>query len=210
MTWIGQYLRLARSKEPNRADVSDPSSEDGNRSSFRNMVFPSCVEFRTMDKAQKPSLLSKTSVFWDITSYGQLKAKAQKPILLSKTSVFWDITSYSQLKAKAQKPSYSRRLQSFGISLRMVSWRRKPRNPAYSRRLHSFGTSLRIVGWRRTYASEERVAIFSRVEGVKQELCFLCSPCWLPYCLILYHEDWGNMFPRNVIDFQQTIRRYIQ
>jgi hypothetical protein len=47
-------LRLALSKEPNRVAVSLPSPEEGNRSSFRNAVFQ-YLEFRTMDKVQKPS-----------------------------------------------------------------------------------------------------------------------------------------------------------
>jgi hypothetical protein len=34
----------------NRAGVPFPSSEDGNRSSFQNVVFSSYVEFWTMDK----------------------------------------------------------------------------------------------------------------------------------------------------------------
>jgi hypothetical protein len=42
-------------KGPNRVDVSLPSHEDGNGSIFRNFVFSSYLEFRTMDTAQKPS-----------------------------------------------------------------------------------------------------------------------------------------------------------
>jgi hypothetical protein len=38
LTWVVQWLRLALSKGPNRVGVS-PSPEDGNRSSFRNVVF---------------------------------------------------------------------------------------------------------------------------------------------------------------------------
>jgi hypothetical protein len=37
-----------------RASVPLPSHEDGNRSSFRNVVFSSNLEFLTMDKAHKP------------------------------------------------------------------------------------------------------------------------------------------------------------
>jgi hypothetical protein len=37
--------------------VSCPSPEDGNRSSFRNVVFFCFIEYRTMDKVQKPSSL---------------------------------------------------------------------------------------------------------------------------------------------------------
>jgi hypothetical protein len=47
-----QWLRLARPKGSNRVSVSFPSHEDGNRSSFRNVVFPTYFELRTMDKVQ--------------------------------------------------------------------------------------------------------------------------------------------------------------
>jgi hypothetical protein len=50
LTWVVQSLRLALSNGPNRVGVS---SEDGNRSSFRNVVLFS--EYRTMDNVQKPS-----------------------------------------------------------------------------------------------------------------------------------------------------------
>jgi hypothetical protein len=36
-------------------DVSLPSHEDGNRSVFRNVVFSVYLEFRAMDRVQKPS-----------------------------------------------------------------------------------------------------------------------------------------------------------
>jgi hypothetical protein len=50
-----QWLRLAFSKGPNRVGVSFPSPENGNRSSIRNVVFSSTyLQFRTMDKVQKP------------------------------------------------------------------------------------------------------------------------------------------------------------
>jgi hypothetical protein len=52
-----QWLRLALSKGPNRIGVS-PSPEDGNRSSFRNVVFVFflvIIKIRTMDKVQNPS-----------------------------------------------------------------------------------------------------------------------------------------------------------
>jgi hypothetical protein len=53
---INQWTwRLALSKGHNRVGVSLPSPEDGNRSSFRNVVFSSYLEFWTMHKAQKPS-----------------------------------------------------------------------------------------------------------------------------------------------------------
>jgi hypothetical protein len=50
-----QWLRLALSKGPNRVGVSFPSPEDGNRSRFRNFLFSSCLQFRTMNKFHKPS-----------------------------------------------------------------------------------------------------------------------------------------------------------
>jgi hypothetical protein len=40
---------------PNIVRVFLPLPEDGNRSSFRNAVFYSYLEFRIMDKVQKPS-----------------------------------------------------------------------------------------------------------------------------------------------------------
>jgi hypothetical protein len=46
---------LALSKRLNRIGVSLPSPEDGNRSSFLNVVFSRYLEFRTEDKAQKGS-----------------------------------------------------------------------------------------------------------------------------------------------------------
>jgi hypothetical protein len=44
----------ALSKGPNRVAISLRSPEDGNTSSFRNILFSSHSEFRTMVKAQKP------------------------------------------------------------------------------------------------------------------------------------------------------------
>jgi hypothetical protein len=49
--------RSALSKGPNGVCVSLPSPEDVNRSSFRNVVFYSYLEFRTMYKVNKPSFL---------------------------------------------------------------------------------------------------------------------------------------------------------
>jgi hypothetical protein len=46
---------LALSKGPNRVSVSLASLEDGKRSSFRNVVFSTYLEFRTMDKVHKLS-----------------------------------------------------------------------------------------------------------------------------------------------------------
>jgi hypothetical protein len=52
-TLVVQWLRLALSKGPNRADVSpSPSSEDGNRSSFRNVVF---LRISVDGQSSKPS-----------------------------------------------------------------------------------------------------------------------------------------------------------
>jgi hypothetical protein len=51
---IVQWLMLALSTWPNRVGVSLPSREDGIRSSFRHVVFPSYSEFPTMDKVHKP------------------------------------------------------------------------------------------------------------------------------------------------------------
>jgi hypothetical protein len=46
---------LALSKEPNRVSVSLHSPEDGNRSSLRNVVLSSLLEFLKMDKVHEPS-----------------------------------------------------------------------------------------------------------------------------------------------------------
>jgi hypothetical protein len=62
-------------KGPSRVGVSIPSHENGNRSSFRNVEFSMCLEFRTMDKGHKPSNcvihrrrnpLDSTSLFIDM------------------------------------------------------------------------------------------------------------------------------------------------
>jgi hypothetical protein len=44
---------LSLSMESNRVDVSLPSPEEGNRSSYRNVVFSINLEFRTVDKVRK-------------------------------------------------------------------------------------------------------------------------------------------------------------
>jgi hypothetical protein len=49
-----QWLRLAPSKTTNRVGLPPLSPEDGNKSSFRNVVFL-YLEFRTMGTVQKPS-----------------------------------------------------------------------------------------------------------------------------------------------------------
>jgi hypothetical protein len=48
---------------PRRLSVSLTSPEDGNRSSFRNVVFYSYLEFFAMDKVQKPSDPGKCLLF---------------------------------------------------------------------------------------------------------------------------------------------------
>jgi hypothetical protein len=49
-----QWLRLSLSKWSNGVCIS-PSPENGNRSSYRNFVFSSLLEYRTIDKVQNPS-----------------------------------------------------------------------------------------------------------------------------------------------------------
>jgi hypothetical protein len=51
---LGQWLRLALSKGANRVGVSLPSPEDGNRSSFRNVVFPSIYNSGRRTKSRNP------------------------------------------------------------------------------------------------------------------------------------------------------------
>jgi hypothetical protein len=56
ITGILEYiLRIVVSKKPNRVDNPLISSEDGNKSSFRNAVFSSYLQLRTTDKVQKHS-----------------------------------------------------------------------------------------------------------------------------------------------------------
>jgi hypothetical protein len=50
-----QRLRLVLSNGPNRVDVSLPLPEDGKKSSVCNLMFSNYLDFRTMDKVQKPS-----------------------------------------------------------------------------------------------------------------------------------------------------------
>jgi hypothetical protein len=52
---LDQWLRLSYSKGPNRVGVFLPSPEDGNEFSFRNVVFSSYFEFRTVEKVHKPN-----------------------------------------------------------------------------------------------------------------------------------------------------------
>jgi hypothetical protein len=48
---LDHCLKVALSKGPERVGVSLPSAEDGNRSSFQNIVFS---KFQTIDKVHKP------------------------------------------------------------------------------------------------------------------------------------------------------------
>jgi hypothetical protein len=45
LDWV-QWFRLALSKGPNRLDVFLLSSENGNRSSYRNVVFVLCIVYK--------------------------------------------------------------------------------------------------------------------------------------------------------------------
>jgi hypothetical protein len=54
-------IRFAPLEGPSKVGVSLPSPEDGNTSSFRDVVFSSCLEFWTMDKVHKPSHSDKGS-----------------------------------------------------------------------------------------------------------------------------------------------------
>jgi hypothetical protein len=48
-------IHWGSAKGPNWVDVSLPSREEGNWSSFQDVVFSSYLEFRTMDKVNIPS-----------------------------------------------------------------------------------------------------------------------------------------------------------
>jgi hypothetical protein len=72
--YVFQWLRLALSKGPNRVGVAFPSPEDGNRSSFRNVMFSSYLEFRTTDKVQKPA--DSESIFSFVHSYFWLSRRS--------------------------------------------------------------------------------------------------------------------------------------
>jgi hypothetical protein len=50
-----EKANLGQCEGPNRVGVSIPSPEDGIRSNFRNVVFSSYLEFRTMGKVYEPS-----------------------------------------------------------------------------------------------------------------------------------------------------------
>jgi hypothetical protein len=53
-----QWLRLALSKGPNRASVSFPPSEDGNRSNFRKVVFAIMYNSGRWTKSINPVIMS--------------------------------------------------------------------------------------------------------------------------------------------------------
>jgi hypothetical protein len=55
LTSITEPVQLALSKGPNKVGVSLPSPGEGKRSSFRNVVFSSYLEFWTMDKVYESS-----------------------------------------------------------------------------------------------------------------------------------------------------------
>jgi hypothetical protein len=69
----------ALSKIPKRVAVSLPSPEDGNRSSFRNVVFSSYLEFWTLDKVGKLSVSEDFSSFFYLASRKSLRL-TQPPI----------------------------------------------------------------------------------------------------------------------------------
>jgi hypothetical protein len=48
-------IEIALSNCPNRLGISLPSPEAGNRSSLRNVVFSSYLEFRTINEVEKPN-----------------------------------------------------------------------------------------------------------------------------------------------------------
>jgi hypothetical protein len=56
LCWV-KWLKLALSSGPKRVGVFLSSPEDGNRSSFRNVVLSSYLECRTIDKVINPMIL---------------------------------------------------------------------------------------------------------------------------------------------------------
>jgi hypothetical protein len=88
-----RWLRLDLSKGPNTAGVFYPSSENGKRPSFRNVVFSSYLEFRTIDKVHKPSDFvcytqsSETIIF--CVRFEVLRA------VVTNVAIFWDIAQCS-------------------------------------------------------------------------------------------------------------------
>jgi hypothetical protein len=55
LTFLGPVIEVSPLLETNGIEVSCPSFGDGNRFSFKNIVFSSYLEFQTMDKIHKPS-----------------------------------------------------------------------------------------------------------------------------------------------------------
>jgi hypothetical protein len=53
VTMVVQWLRLAPSEGLKGEGASFPSVEDGNRASFRNVVFSNYSDFQTMEKIHK-------------------------------------------------------------------------------------------------------------------------------------------------------------
>jgi hypothetical protein len=88
--WINKICKvsLAFSKGPNRVGVSIPSSEDGNWSSFRNVVFSSYLEFRTMDNVHKPSH-SKCIVRFNKTGFYNLSEVSSIELIFSHPMNYW-------------------------------------------------------------------------------------------------------------------------
>jgi hypothetical protein len=107
-----QWLRLALSKEPNTVVVS-PSSEDGNNSSFWNVVFSSFSKYWTMDEVWKLSnsehytpssepfriyMFTQTchcSLFWLSWIQSTPSDTISLLSILMLSSTFWDMTSCS-------------------------------------------------------------------------------------------------------------------
>jgi hypothetical protein len=80
------------SKELNTAGLSFPSPEDGNRYSFRNVVFYSYLEFRTMDKDQKSS---DSEDYWSLCCLKDFTQAHLSNVGRTRTSVCLASNSYS-------------------------------------------------------------------------------------------------------------------
>jgi hypothetical protein len=61
-----EWLRLAISEGSNKVSISFPSPEDGNGSSFRNVVLPSYLEFRIRNKVLKHSDSERSNFAFEI------------------------------------------------------------------------------------------------------------------------------------------------
>jgi hypothetical protein len=77
---LDKWSRSALSKGPSRLVVSLPSPKDGNRSSFRNVVFSSYLEFQAMNRVlcftYKPS--SQTFRFYSSEDYTGAREHSDK------------------------------------------------------------------------------------------------------------------------------------